>query len=136
MSKALEYGLHFKVLEYRREANSKAANKAAIIEYEQDELGFSMNFELGSILANSGQVFISDLKAEVIDAINIDMFPQYINGENGALCDIRIENANEITLVGGKMSNLIISTSDFIEILDEWKEFLDTIIGDHFLKNR
>lgn len=129
MSKAEEYNLHF-IIHRRYDETVKPSIGVSLVN------GESKNYEIASFLESNGV----KLTQEIIDQINSfdynHPFEDYnVWGYHDAeSVEIKNPPATAVFNTGGIPVEIPIA--DFIQILQEWKTFLQTIPNPHWLSNR
>lgn len=130
MTKSKQYHLNYKIL-------SVGERRTPIIECDVNSSGNSLNIELASFIDKGGALFTEEI---IDDIISLNAFSSNTNG-------YKIYSANEYDTVeifspparasfwnGSGYTN--IPLQDFIDILNEWKAFLNSIKFHHTLSNQ
>ncbi|MNK07064.1 hypothetical protein D3C87_249730 [compost metagenome] len=125
MSKAQEYGLSFTILQ-----NKKRPYPTIICETSQN--GTSVNKEIVSFLEDNGIRYTQD----IIDEINSYTSP-IINGYSifggNSYESVEIFSPPPRAVFNKTGTEVEIPLNDFLEILEEWKKFLQELTFDHRL---
>ena len=130
MTKSKQYHLNYKII-------SVGETRIPIIECDVNSSGTSLNIELASFMDKGGKDFTQDMIDYIV---SLDAFSSATNGHV-------IFSANEYDMVEifspparasfwNGIGYTDIPLQDFIDILNEWKAFLNSIPFQHTLSNQ
>jgi len=130
MTKSKQYHLNYKILSVRD-------RKIPTIECDVNSSGTSLNIELASFINKGGVLYTQEI---IDDIISLNAFSSTTDG-------YKIYSANEYDIVEifspparasfwNGTGYTDIPLQDFIDILNEWKAFLNSINFKHSLSNK
>jgi len=130
MSKANQYHLHFRVISY------KDGSKDPIIDTDRDSTGLTINCDVASFMSLLGPRLIQGVIFEIYscDPFNTPTNGYSVEGSWEEDVEIYSPPPRAVFNIGG--TDTVIPLQDFIDILYEWKAFLESLPYKHSLSNR
>ncbi len=127
MQKAKQYHLNFRVI------SSEDEGKWPEIFCNLDSSGSTINDSIASFIGGMGPEWIDHTIYEIIseDPFNKSLFEYGVNGSYDEVVEISSPPAVAIFNDG-----VVIPLQDFLAILQEWKDFLNSLPYQHILSNK
>lgn len=130
MSKANQYHLHFRVVAH------EDGSKKPTIDTDTDSTGSTINSEVANFMSLLGKGLIDSVLDEIDrqDAFSTSNNGYSIIGSFEETVEIYSPPARAVFNSGG--DDVVIPLQDFIDILNEWKAFLNSLPYRHTLSDR
>lgn len=131
MSKASNYSLVFNVVELG------SFGKSPFIDCMKDSNGFSINSEIAVFMNRLGEKDTQQIINEIngLDAFNRTTVSEYyIDGSYDEMVEINSSPATATFNNGG--GDIVVPLQDFIDLLQEWKNYLNALPYVHTLSGR
>jgi hypothetical protein len=127
MTKAKQYGLNFTIV--RISGFLPQPN----VECSRDNNGYGVNYEIASFVESGGVKFTTDLLNDINRLISPNDYA-IIGGDEVAVVRIFSSPLRAVFNIGG--GDVTLPLQDFIDILNEWKTFLQSLNFQHALSNQ